>query len=69
MVKTKIAFASEENISLDGRLPHHLGRCSYYVFVEIEDGEVKVNLKEAGKNQFVRECWDAFAGRHVSSLS
>jgi len=47
MVKTKIAFASEENIGLDGRLSHHFGRCPYYVFVEIEDGEIKnVEVKE-----------------------
>ena len=47
MVKTKIAFASEENIGLDSRLSHHFGRCPYYVFVEIEDGEIKnVEVKE-----------------------
>ena len=47
MVKIKIAFASEENIGLDSRLSHHFGRCPYYVFVEIEDGEIKnVEVKE-----------------------
>ena len=47
MIKTKIAFASEENISLDGRLSHHFGRYPYYVFVEIEDEEAKnVEVKE-----------------------
>ena len=47
MVKIKIAFASEENAGLDGHLSHHFGRCPYYVFVEIEDGEIKnVEVKE-----------------------
>ncbi len=47
MVKTKIAFASEENVGLDSRLPHRFGRCPHYVFVEIEDGEIKnVEVKE-----------------------
>ena len=41
MVKIKIAFASEENTGLESRLSHHFGRCPYYVFVEIEDDEVK----------------------------
>jgi len=47
MVKIKIAFASEENTGLESRLSHHFGRCPYYVFVEIEDDEVKnVEVKE-----------------------
>jgi len=47
MVKIKIAFASKENAGLDGRLSHHFGRCPYYVFVEVEDSEVKnVEVKE-----------------------
>jgi len=37
----KIAFASEENRGLDSYLAHHFGRCRYYVFVEVKDGEVK----------------------------
>ena len=47
MVKIKVAFASEENVGLEGSLSHHFGRCPYYVFVEVEDGKVKnVEVKE-----------------------
>jgi len=47
MKMVKIAFASEENRGLDSRLSHHFGRCPYYVFVEIEDGEIiNVETKE-----------------------
>lgn len=47
MVRIKIAFASEENAGLDSQLSQHFGRCPYYVFVEVEDGEVKnVEVKE-----------------------
>ena len=43
----KVAFASEENRGLESRLAYHFGRCPYYVFVEIEGGEVKgVEVKE-----------------------
>jgi len=43
----KVAFASEENMGLESRLAYHFGRCPYYVFVEIEDGEIKgVEVKE-----------------------
>lgn len=43
----KVAFASEENEGLKGKIAYHFGRCPYYVFVEVEKGEVKgVETKE-----------------------
>jgi len=47
LVKIKIAFASEEKAGLESRLSHHFGRCPYYVFIEVEDGEIKnVEIKK-----------------------
>ena len=37
----KIAFASEENKGLESRMAYHFGRCPYYVFVEVENGQIK----------------------------
>ena len=37
----KIAFASEEDKGLESRIAYHFGRCSYYVFVEVENGQIK----------------------------
>lgn len=37
----KIAFASEDNRELESRLAYHFGRCPYYVFTEIKDGQVE----------------------------
>jgi predicted Fe-Mo cluster-binding NifX family protein len=37
----KVAFASEENNGLDSTLSHHFGRCPYYVFVEIENDQIR----------------------------
>ncbi|RLJ00512.1 MAG: dinitrogenase iron-molybdenum cofactor biosynthesis protein [Candidatus Aenigmatarchaeota archaeon] len=43
----KIAFASEENKGLESTLSCHLGRCPYYLFVEIENNDIKnVEIKE-----------------------
>jgi len=43
----KIAFAAEENKGVEGLLAYHFGRCPYYVFVEIENNEIKnVETKE-----------------------
>ena len=37
----KIAFASEDSKGLESVISHHFGRCPYYVFVEVENGEVQ----------------------------
>jgi len=43
----KIAFASEENKGLESMLGHHFGRCPFYIFVDIKDGQVKgIEAKE-----------------------
>ncbi len=43
----KLAFAAEENKGVEGLLAYHFGRCPYYVFVEIENNEIKnVETKE-----------------------
>jgi len=39
--KMKIAFASEEDKGLESRIAYHFGRCPYYVFVEVENGQIK----------------------------
>ena len=36
----KIAFASEENKGLESMLAQHFGKCSHYVFVELEDKKI-----------------------------
>lgn len=43
----KIAFASEEGKDLESILAYHFGRCPYYVFVEVENGQIKgIETKE-----------------------
>ena len=43
----RIAFASEENLGLRSQLSSHFGRCPFYVFVEIENDEIKkIDVKE-----------------------
>jgi len=37
----RIAFASEENKGLESAMGYHFGRCPYYVFVDVEDKEIK----------------------------
>ena len=37
----KIAFACEEGKGLEGTSAHHFGRCPYYVFVEVENGQIQ----------------------------
>ncbi|RLF93974.1 dinitrogenase iron-molybdenum cofactor biosynthesis protein [Thermococci archaeon] len=37
----KIAFATEEDKGIESILAYHFGRCPYYVFVDIENNEVK----------------------------
>ena len=46
-----IAFASDDRAGLDGTLAYHFGRCPYFTFVKVEDGDVvDVKVKE---NPFV----------------
>lgn len=40
----KIAFPSEEDRGLESSVSEHFGRCPYFIFLEIEKGEVK-NVK------------------------
>lgn len=43
----KIAFASEEDNGLESSTAHHFGRCPYYVFVEVENGQIQsIDTKE-----------------------
>ncbi len=37
----RIAFASETPDGLEGIVAQHFGRCPFYTFVDVEDGEVK----------------------------
>ncbi len=37
----RIAFAADTNEGLDSTISAHFGRCPYYVFVDVEDGEVR----------------------------
>ena len=37
----KIAFSSDDNRGLEGVMSHHFGRCPYYTFVDVDDGQVK----------------------------
>ena len=37
----RIAFASEENKGIESKVAYHFGRCPYFVFVEIENKEIK----------------------------
>ncbi len=37
----RIAFASDTQDGLDGIIAQHFGRCPFYTFVDIEDGEIK----------------------------
>ncbi len=43
----RIAFASDENKGLESNIAFHFGRCKYYVFVDVEDKEIKkIEVKE-----------------------
>ncbi|MCD6474049.1 MAG: NifB/NifX family molybdenum-iron cluster-binding protein [Thermoplasmata archaeon] len=50
----KIAIPSEDEKGLESEISMHFGRCRYYTFIEIEDGElknvevVKVSFEEHG---------------------
>ena len=49
----KIAFASNDDLGLDGMLAHHFGHCPYYVFVDLDGKEiVSVQTK---KNPFLNQ--------------
>ena len=37
----RIAFATETPEGLKGRIAQHFGRCPYYTFVDVENGEIK----------------------------
>jgi len=37
----RIAFSCDDNRGLEGVMSHHFGRCPYYSFVNMEDGQVK----------------------------
>lgn len=37
----RIAVTSETDAGLDSPISHHFGRCPYYVFVDVEDNEIK----------------------------
>jgi len=37
----RIAVTAETNNGLDAQTSHHFGRCSYYVFVDVENNEIK----------------------------
>ncbi len=40
-----IAFATEEKKGLDSMISQHFGKAPYYIFVKVEDGEVKEVLE------------------------
>lgn len=37
----RIAVAAETNNGLESQASHHFGRCAYYVFVDVENNEIK----------------------------
>ena len=37
----RIAFSCDDDRGLEGVMAHHFGRCPYYAFVDVEDGQVK----------------------------
>ncbi len=39
-MKVKIAFATEDNLGLDAKISAHFGRCPFYTFIEVEEGEI-----------------------------
>ncbi len=41
-----VAFATDERNGLKSKISHHFGRCPFYVFVEIDNGEVKSVIEE-----------------------
>ncbi len=41
-----IAFSTDEKNGLESRISHHFGKCPYYVFVKIENGEIKDVVSE-----------------------
>ncbi len=36
-----LAFAADDDRGLEGMVSYHFGRCPYYVFVEVDGGEIK----------------------------
>ncbi len=45
--RERISFASDEDKGLESTLAHHFGRCRYYIFVDVENGEIKnIETKE-----------------------
>lgn len=37
----RIAISVEDNAGLESAVSHHFGRCPYYVFVDLEDRQIK----------------------------
>jgi len=37
----RIAFSCDDNLGLEGVMSYHFGRCPYYAFVDVDDGQVK----------------------------
>ena len=37
----RIAISSDDNRALEGVVSHHFGRCPYYTFADVKNGEVK----------------------------
>ena len=52
----RIAFAIEEDRGLESPIAYHFGRCRYYMFVDVEDSEIKG----------VRVMENPFFGSHIS---
>jgi predicted Fe-Mo cluster-binding NifX family protein len=37
----RVAVSSSDNRGLDGKVAQHFGRCPYFTFVDVEDGEIR----------------------------
>jgi len=60
-----IAFSADDKNGLESQISHHFGRCPYYIFVEVEDGKIK--LVKAEDNPYYNSHGPGVVPQYIAS--